>query len=1252
MKLNTLRLCKIAAFLALGTLCGSILAAPVTVPDYSFEVSTNIPGGSVPGSGTNWIATGNGGSRIQNFTPTLFNGTDRLPAPADGTNCFVQVLNGHPGFCWQDVGPLQSNTVYTLTIAVGQDFINGTGVGKIALIDGTSPFQTILAETPVDTSTVAPGTFSDVTLIYTSGYQVAGHLTILMQGDAGSLITYDNIRLDATTLPLTPTAVIPRLSTPSSTVYRGTQVTLTELPAGAAPFHYQWQSDGGAGGGSFTDVPVATNSTFVVDTTGFAVNSSFQYRVVVTNSLGSSTSPAVTLTAIDGPPVITRDTLPTAAFDVEGSSVTFTASIDGTRPMTFTWYKDFQPIPNAHSPTLTLSNLKALDSGTYYLEAVNSFSTVATTPATLNVDPRPADVEGIIISPASQLGLGGTNTFSPTWVLATNSLINGAAPASSVGIFTLERAGGIPVLTDGRFGTLPPEGNASAEVATCGTIGSTAGSSIVYTLPAAANGYDLTNVVVYGGWSDAGRDQQHYNLYYSTVANPTNFANLIAYVDFQPTNTVNAQSATRVTLTGTNGVVARNVAAVKFDFNVLVSATENGYTGYSEFQLFGQPSLPAPVLALDTQPAAASDVEGSQMIFVAGFTSETPVTFQWRVDKGTGPVDIPGATSQTLTLTNLKSSDAGSYSLKASNASGSSLSRASTLVVNPLPSPDGYGVIVSPANQTGTGSRFTPTWAIPTGSLIAGTLPTARGSGLGSFMAEGAGAPPVLTDGTFGAVGSGNNSTLATCGSGGGGHSITYTLTGSQSGYNITNIVVYAGWSDRGRDQQAYTLYYSTIADPISFIPLSTTDYNPAISAGVLSADRVTFASGTGAPLAANVAKIMVDFTSPAGENGYSGYAEIVVLGSASAPLSIAPVVISDTVPATGSDIVGSEVTFTAAFDGATPMTYQWKKDTGSGMVDVPGATSPRLTLTNLQVSDSGSYMLMAFNANGSAASTANTFTVNPAPAPVNGMVVATANQTSSGETFAPTWTIAPGSLLAGALPSSVGAGNFSNETGGGTRTLTDGQFGTVGGGNATLATCGVGAGTSATYTLPGSPAGYDLTRIVTLGGWGDNGRDQQHYTVSYATVSAPTNFITLASANYNPTVPANMPTADRVTITSATTAALATGVAAVRFDFTNPTGENGWSGYAELSVFGVASVPTQPPSIQSVRLSNGNLVMAGTGGTPSAGYTVLASTNAVAPVSTWVTNSAGVFDNTGAFNISIPVNQTAPAWFFRIRVP
>jgi hypothetical protein len=73
-------------------------------------------------------------------------------------------------------------------------------------------------------------------------------------------------------------------------------VTLSEHPAGTSPFTYQWQSDNGTVGVTFTSIPLATNASYVVTN---STVSATEYQVIVTNSLGSSsTSAPVTLTVI------------------------------------------------------------------------------------------------------------------------------------------------------------------------------------------------------------------------------------------------------------------------------------------------------------------------------------------------------------------------------------------------------------------------------------------------------------------------------------------------------------------------------------------------------------------------------------------------------------------------------------------------------------------------------------------------------------------------------------------------------------------------------------------------------------------------------------------------------------------------------------------------------------------------------------------------------------------------------------------
>ncbi|EEF61585.1 glycoside hydrolase family 78 protein [Pedosphaera parvula] len=211
-------------------------------------------------------------------------------------------------------------------------------------------------------------------------------------------------------------------------------------------------------------------------------------------------------------------------------------------------------------------------------------------------------------------------------------------------------------------------------------------------------------------------------------------------------------------------------------------------------------------------------------------------------------------------------------------------------------------------------------------------------------------------------------------------------------------------------------------------------------------------------------------------------------------------------------------------------------------------------------------------------------------------VLVSTTNQTGNGSgTYIPPWTIVTnGSLIAGQRPSSM-SGNFSMEIPGrSVFSLTTSHSlaltqipGTSGYTTSTnYVTCGngSGAGSLLVYSLTNSASGYDLTNITVYGGWADNGRDQQAYTISYSTVMAPTNFISLAVVNYNPQIASGIQSATRVVVTSST-GVLATNVAAVKFNFTTPGSENGYCGYAGITMFGTPTQVVVPPATNPTNL-------------------------------------------------------------------
>jgi len=227
----------------------------------------------------------------------------------------------------------------------------------------------------------------------------------------------------------------------------------------------------------------------------------------------------------------------------------------------------------------------------------------------------------VVITTTNQTG-SGTGTFFPNWTVVTNgSLIAGQSPTLALGNFSEEVGGrNVNVLTTrNNLGLTQIVGSptypitTSTNYVTCGN-GNGAGSSLIYTLSGSALGYDLTNITVYGGWSDSGRDQQAYTVYYSTITAPTNFISM-AIVNYNPTIAGGIQSATRVTISSTAGVFATNVAALKFDF--AYPGSENGFCGYGAITAFGTASAGPPITVSDTLAAE----KNALIINVAGLIS-------------------------------------------------------------------------------------------------------------------------------------------------------------------------------------------------------------------------------------------------------------------------------------------------------------------------------------------------------------------------------------------------------------------------------------------------------------------------------------------------------------------------------------------------------------------------------------------------------------------------------------------------------
>ena len=103
--------------------------------------------------------------------------------------------------------------------------------------------------------------------------------------------------------------------------------------------------------------------------------------------------------------------------------------------------------------------------------------------------------------------------------------------------------------------------------------------------------------------------------------------------------------------------------------------------------------------------------------------------------------------------------------------------------------------------------------------------------------------------------------------------------------------------------------------------------------------------------------------------------------GASSVTVFFAPTIVQDITPVTPTLVVGAPVTFEVDVDAAPPVTYWWQLN-GQPLpasARITGATSNILTISNVQLSDAGTYQLFASNSYGGPVSSSQaTLTVTP----------------------------------------------------------------------------------------------------------------------------------------------------------------------------------------------------------------------------------------------------------------------------------
>lgn len=215
-------------------------------------------------------------------------------------------------------------------------------------------------------------------------------------------------------------------------------------------------------------------------------------------------------------------------------------------------------------------------------------------------------------------------------------------------------------------------------------------------------------------------------------------------VNPEPTIVTAAVAGSMLTLTpGTGGSVTLTVRATDV----------NGNIAESTLRVTNNAAQPAPTFT--TQPVAQTVAAGSTVVFNAAALGAP--TFQWRRN---GTV-IPGATSATLVLPAATAANAGTYTVAASNGSGSATSEAVQLALNGATATEvGRLVNLSILTTAGTGAKILTVGASVGPLSFTGKLPLVM-RGVGPSLKDFFGITGALGDPTLTVFAAGNAAALA-----------------------------------------------------------------------------------------------------------------------------------------------------------------------------------------------------------------------------------------------------------------------------------------------------------------------------------------------------------------------------------------------------------------------------------------------------------------------------------------------------------
>jgi len=397
--------------------------------------------------------------------------------------------------------------------------------------------------------------------------------------------------------------------------------------------------------------------------------------------------------SVDYPPVIT--TQPTNQTVAVGDIATFSVTAGGTAPLSYQWSFNTTNIVGATNATLTLTDVQLAQGGNYTALVTNIYGAAVSSNAVLSVFVSAIPPAILSQTPNQVVLLSNTATFSVTasgsdplsYFWQRNGVLISGATNASYSLFNAQLADSgskFSCLVTNAYGSASST-NVSLKVINSTVANDLCSGAIVINTGGYTNVQSTLKASSYGDPVPDCVDGFGHGVWYQFTAPVTGQLIVDTFgSDFDTGLAIYTGSCDALTEVACNddtgGVTSQVILPTVNGTTYFILA--GGYGSDAGNLVLHLNHLTPPAFAV--QPTNQSVIISNTASFSATLTGALPISFQWSFN-GTPLADdgihIAGSATASLSISNITTADAGSYTLAATNFLGATNSAAAVLTV-------------------------------------------------------------------------------------------------------------------------------------------------------------------------------------------------------------------------------------------------------------------------------------------------------------------------------------------------------------------------------------------------------------------------------------------------------------------------------------------------------------------------------------------------------------------------------------------